>query len=123
VVDERAIGERLRAMVGALDERQRRRWAAAEARSHGRGGIAAVARATGLAENTIRRGLKDLDSAQELAPGRVREAGAGPKRLIDTDQTLIEDSKQLVDGETRHINERVRAQIQAGAPAISIDTS
>ncbi len=84
-----------------LDERQRRLWAAAEARSHGRGGIAAVARASGLAQNTIRAGLRDLDEPQGLPAGRVRKAGAGPKRRVDTDKTLLSDLKRLVDGDTR----------------------
>ncbi|MGH2985531.1 MAG: ISAzo13 family transposase, partial [Solirubrobacterales bacterium] len=51
------MGERYRALAGDLDERRRRLWAAAEARSHGRGGIAAVARASGISESTIRAGL------------------------------------------------------------------
>jgi transposase len=106
VIDERAIGERFRALAGTLDERQRRLWAAAEARSHGRGGIAAVARASGLAENTIRRGLRDLDEPQPLPAGRVRKAGAGPKRRVDTDKTLLDDLKRLVDGDTRGDPER-----------------
>ena len=93
MIDERAIGERFRAMAGSLDERQRRRWVAAEARSHGRGGIAAVARATGVAENTIRKGLRELDSPEQLPAGRVRKAGAGRKRRADTDETLIDDLK------------------------------
>ena len=48
VVDERAIAERYRLLSaqGVLDERGRRLWAAAEARSAGRGGMAAVVRAT-----------------------------------------------------------------------------
>jgi transposase len=106
VIDERAIGDRFRAMAGALDERQRRRWAAAEARSHGRGGIAAVARATGLAENTIRSGLRELDCPEQLPAGRVRKSGAGPKRRTETDETLLSDLKRLVDGETRGDPER-----------------
>jgi transposase len=93
-------------LAGALDERQRRLWAAAEARSHGRGGIAAVARASGLAENTIRSGLRELDEPQALTSGRVRKAGAGPKRLVDTDKTLLSDLKRLVDGDTRGDPER-----------------
>jgi hypothetical protein len=58
MIDERALAERWEAMKakGGLDERQRRLWAAAEARSHGRGGVAAVARVTRLAETTVRRG-------------------------------------------------------------------
>jgi hypothetical protein len=43
-----------------LDERGRRLFAAAEARSVGRGGVMAVCRATGLARSTIERGLEDL---------------------------------------------------------------
>lgn len=93
-------------MAGSLDERQRRRWVAAEARSHGRGGIAAVARATGMAENTIRKGLRELDSPDELAAGRVRSPGAGPKRRVDTDATLLEDLRRLVDADTRGDPER-----------------
>lgn len=106
VIDERASGERFRAVAGMLDERQRRVWAAAEARSHGRGGIAAVARASGIAENTVRRGLWELDCPQQLPVGRVRKAGAGPKRRRDTDRTLLSDLKRLVDGETRGDLER-----------------
>ena len=93
-------------MAGSLDECQRRRWVAAEARSHGRGGIAAVARATGVAENTIRRGLRELDCPEGLPAGRVRKPGAGPKRRVDTDETLLADLKRLVDGDTRGDPER-----------------
>lgn len=39
-----------------MDERQRRLWAGTEAGAIGRGGVAAVARATGLAISTVRKG-------------------------------------------------------------------
>jgi transposase len=87
-----------------LDERRLR--AAAEARSHGWGGIAAVARASGIAENTIRKELRELDSPGELPPGRVRRPGAGPKRRADTDPTLLVDLERLLEGETRGDPER-----------------
>jgi len=51
-------------------------WAAAEARSHGFGGIAAVARATGMSETTIRKGLRELQSGEALELGRARRPGA-----------------------------------------------
>lgn len=68
MVDERAIGERYRlsSEQRVLDERGRRLWAAAEARSAGRGGIAAVVRATGISESTVLRGLGDLESGEVL---------------------------------------------------------
>lgn len=52
VIDEGAIRERYGVMQGLLNGR----WAAAEAVSHGRGGIAALARATAISESTVRRG-------------------------------------------------------------------
>ena len=100
-VDELAIGERFRALAGELDERRRRLWAAAEARSAGRGGIAATARATGMSEETVRRGVRELESGERLDRGRVRRAGGGRKRLAEADPTLLDDLERLVDGESR----------------------
>jgi hypothetical protein len=102
VIDEGAIGVRWKAMRSALDERGRRRWVAAEARSHGRGGIAAVARVTGVSRRTIDRGLAELDREEEgpLVAGRVRRPGAGRKRLSETDPSVINDLERLVDPAT-----------------------
>ena len=101
MVDERAIGERFRALAGELDERRRRLWAAAEARAAGRGGVAAVARATGISQETIRRGLRELASGETLPPGRVRRPGGGRKRLADKDATLLADLERLLDAHSR----------------------
>jgi transposase len=101
VIDEHAIGERYRALAGELDERRRRLWAAAEARSHGRGGIAAVARVTGIAENTVRAGLRELTAGHALEAGRVRRQGAGRKPITETDPTLLTDLERLVDADSR----------------------
>jgi transposase len=101
VIDEAAIGERYRALAGDLDERRRRLWAAAEARSAGYGGIAAVARASGISENTIRAGLRELERGETLERGRVRRAGGGRKRLTETDPTLLSDLRALVEDESR----------------------
>jgi hypothetical protein len=80
VSDEDAIGERFRALAGELNERQRRLWAAAEARAIGPGGVPAVFRATGIAESTIRRGLADLVEGP-LPDGRTRREGGGRKSI------------------------------------------
>ena len=61
MIDESKIAERFAGLGPELrSERQRRLWAASEARSHKRGGIAAVARATGISEDTVGRGIKEL---------------------------------------------------------------
>jgi Rhodopirellula transposase DDE domain len=88
-------------MKGLLNERSRRRWAAAEARSHGRGGIAAVARATGISESTVRRGLAELDAEVELESGRVRAAGAGRPGIVEREPGLSEALDGLIDPVTR----------------------
>src|SRR4051795_7555157 len=96
MIDERAIGERYGALRDQLDERGRRLHAAAEVRALGYGGLAAVARATGLSRGTIGRGLKDLDHAP-LPRGRVRRDGGGRHPLSITDPTLLEDLRQLIE--------------------------
>ena len=87
-------------MRGLLNERSRRRWAAAEARSAGRGGIAAVVRATGIAESTVRRGLEELEH-EELEAGRVRRRGAGRPSVLERDPELEKDLDRLIDPVTR----------------------
>jgi len=103
VVDESAIAERFRLLSEqrVLDERGRRLWAAAEARSAGRGGIAAVVRATGISESTVLRGLGDLASGEVLEAGRVRRAGAGGRPIAESDPQIVEDLERLVDPVTR----------------------
>ena len=101
MIDEDAIRERYGLMKGLLNERSRRRWVAAEARSHGRGGIAAVARATGVSEGTITRGLRELDAAEELEPERVRRPGAGRPGILERESGLSEGLDRLIDPVTR----------------------
>jgi transposase len=84
-----------------LDERGRRRWAATEALSLGRGGIAAVAEATGLSDRTIRNGFQELNSRELLAPERQRRPGAGRKSRADEQPTLIVALEALVEPTSR----------------------
>jgi len=94
MVDESAIAGRWEAMKGCLDERQRRLWAASEARSHGRGGLTAVCRVTGMAQTTVRRGLRDLEASEEWERGRVRRSGAGRPAVTESDP----DVERALDG-------------------------
>ncbi len=96
MLDEDGIGRRYEAIREKLDERRRRLFAAAEARSSGHGGIAAVSRATGIARSTIGRGLKELDQPP-LPAGRVRRCGSGRRPLTATDATLLDDLRRLVE--------------------------
>jgi len=101
VIDEAAIALRYAGMRELLDERSRRRWAALEARAAGRGGIAAVVRATDVSEATVRRGLAELDRGVELEPGRVRARGAGQVPILVREAGLEADLDRLIDPVTR----------------------
>ena len=101
MVDERPIRERWLIVRDELDERARRLWAAAEARSHGRGGIAAVVRATGISEATVRRGIAEVESGERAPEGRIRRPGAGRPSIEEREPGLREALLALLEGATR----------------------
>ena len=107
MLDEASIQLRYRALCPVLDERGRRLFAAAEAKSAGRGGVAAVARITGIARSTIIRGVAEITAgsvdkpAAAVPAARVRRAGGGRKKLTQTDPTLLADLQELVAAATR----------------------
>ncbi len=84
-----------------LTERGRRRWAAVEAVSLGRGGIAAVSAATGLAHSTIRRGIAELGTGDAPPPGYERRPGAGRKPTAAIDPGIRRALEQLVEPGSR----------------------
>jgi hypothetical protein len=101
MVDERTLRERSAALEAELNERQRRLFAASEAKAGGWGGLAAASRATGRARSTIGRGLKDLSGETPLEAGRIRRKGGGRKSAASKDPTLLADLNRLVDPTAR----------------------
>jgi hypothetical protein len=85
------------ALVGDLDERGRRRWAASEAMALGYGGVTAVSLATGLSDRTIRNGVKELQSDNPLPSGRQRRSGGGRKPLESSQHDLMDAIDRLVE--------------------------
>ncbi|CAM5668992.1 ISAzo13 family transposase ISStsp1 [Streptomyces avidinii] len=83
-----------------LDERQRRLLMAAEARVLGHGGIRSVARAAGVSETTVRKGVFELEAGEEPL-GRVRRPGGGRKRVADLDPGLRPALLALVEPDVR----------------------
>src|SRR5262245_66338497 len=98
---EAVIREKYAALAAHLTERGRRIWAATEAKSYGRGGIAAVYRATGITDKTIRRGIRELRGGQGTEEGRVGQIGGGGKRLTEEDTELRREYVSLVDNDNR----------------------
>src|SRR5271168_4417450 len=83
-----------------LNERQQHLVAAVDAEQLGRGGIALVARATGLSRPTIYRAIASLHQPP-LPVERIRHPGAGRKGLAEQDPRLIEALEALIDPDTR----------------------
>ncbi len=88
------------ALLPHLNERQRRLFLAVEARALGRGGVARVARASGVSRPTIQQGLREL-AGPVASPERVRRVGGGRKALAERDPTLLTDLEAVVDPDTR----------------------
>src|ERR1041384_4030630 len=78
---EKVVRQKWRLLKATMDERQQRLWAGAEAGAIGFGGVAAVARATGLAISTVRKGRDEASPRKAAcprcaAPGQRRRFGA-----------------------------------------------
>ena len=101
MIDESAIRQRFEALFPVLDERGLRRFAAAEAKAAGHGGVSAVMRVTGLARSTIGRGLRELRGERTIISDRVRRPGGGRKLLTETDASLLDDLRSLVEPDAR----------------------
>lgn len=97
MIDSDRINQRFALLSPHLDERERRLFAATEANGAGYGGIAAVARITGLAPSTIGRGRRDLAEGEPVEAGRIRRPGGGRKSLVEADPDLVPALLALVE--------------------------
>ncbi len=96
-----AIRARYKTLAPFLNERARRLFAASEALAAGRGGIAAVSRAMGIARSTIGRGLAELSDGEGPIAGRVRRPGGGSKLATKTQPGLVAALEALVQSSIR----------------------
>jgi hypothetical protein len=77
----RDVEERMQGFYQTLSEKDRRRYAAVEARKLGRGGVAYVAKVLGCSTRTIERAASELDQLpNDPAAGRIRQLGGGRKK-------------------------------------------
>src|SRR3954465_7789754 len=88
-------------MAPFLDERGRRLFTASEARAAGRGGVTAVATATGVARSTIGRGLAELRLGRDDLGSRIRRPGGGRKPAGETQPGLLKALGELVQSAIR----------------------
>lgn len=72
--------ENKKKFFSTLNERQKRHFAALEAKQLGHGGILAVSEFFGIHRHTIRHGLEELENTENLQSDRIRKQGAGRKK-------------------------------------------
>jgi len=78
---DEVVQTQTRNVFETFNEKDRRRFAAIQARQLGHGGITYISNLLGISESTISRGIAELDTLPEdPAEGRVRRPGAGRKK-------------------------------------------
>ena len=83
------------------DEITARRFAAQRAMEIGYGGIARVAKITGMSKNTIVTGINELKAKREVVPqDRQRRAGGGRKRVEEVAPQLVAELKKHMEDAT-----------------------
>src|SRR5437764_5080407 len=89
-------------MLPELNEKQRRHYAAREAKAYGFGGVAAFARATGMNRDTINQGIKEIESGNTLQGNRIRRHGGGRRKLEAHQPGLTETIEIAANPKTNH---------------------
>jgi hypothetical protein len=100
VVTDEGLAAMLGNVLPHLDERQRRILAGATATVLGRGGIVAVAEASGMSRSTLQKAVGEIAAGVEVS-GRVRPPGAGRPRVEDAQPGLLQALDDLVEPESR----------------------
>ena len=95
------VVERITTMLPVLNESQRRRMLAVEAKILGHGGIKIVTEIACVAKSTVIAGIKELASTDVYPTGKIRKKGAGRKKKKEIYPGLVEEIKKRVDSATR----------------------
>ena len=104
---EEIISKKYNLLKPFLDEKSKRLFAAAEALSIGKGNISIVSLATGISENTIKKGCNELESGKvgtsetPIPDDKIRAPGGGRKKSVEKDPTLLSDLETLIEPTSR----------------------
>jgi hypothetical protein len=77
---EQTVRDKWQRLKHSMDERVQRLWAGTEAEAIGWGGVAAVARATGLAISTVRKGRDEGRASSRPSQDPIRAASRARSR-------------------------------------------
>jgi len=102
VNNDTALNLRIKTMLPELNERQRRLFLAAEAKTIGYGGISKVSKISGVSRVTITEGIYELenDTGNNIDLIQCRRRGGGRKPVEEKQPGIIEALKELVEAHT-----------------------
>jgi len=84
----------------SLSEKDRRRYAAIEAKKLGYGGISYICRVLQCNDRTVERGLSELETTLPTAEKRIRQVGGGRKSVIASTPELDHAFLRVIERHT-----------------------
>ncbi len=94
------VEEQMKNLYQSLSEKDRRRYAAIEAKKLGYGGISYICRLFGCDESSVKRGLNELETPLSPKDERIREVGGGRKAILDTTPGIDEAFLEIMSPHT-----------------------
>jgi hypothetical protein len=84
----------------SLSEKDRRRYAAIEARKLGYGGISYISKLLGCNYRTIAKGIEELNDESVMSSSRIRRSGGGRKQALATIEGINEAFMLVIGSHT-----------------------
>jgi hypothetical protein len=101
-VDVLAIRNRIETVLPTLNEYQSRRYLSTEAKVLGYGGISLISRLSGMSRQTLREGVKEIESTDRIMPeGRSRKPGGGHKPVWEKQPGILSALEETVSVHTK----------------------
>jgi hypothetical protein len=102
-IDIIALQTRINTMLPSLNEYQRRRYLATEAKTIGHGGTSLVSRLSNTTRKTITKGIKELNNPNTNPPqiGKSRKKGGGRKTIYNNQPDILNALQELVEPHTK----------------------
>lgn len=94
------IEKQMRKLYRSLSEKDRRRYAAIEAKKLGYGGISYICRVVARNDRTIKRGMDELEGTLPENDTRIRQPGGGRKSKLETTPGLDAAFLQVIESHT-----------------------
>lgn len=94
------IEKQMQSYYESLSEKDRRRYAAIEAKKLGYGGMRYISKLFGCNYRTISKGIADLEQQSLISSPRIRRQGAGRKKALETISGINEAFLAVIESHT-----------------------